>query len=190
MKFETQNPALVIVDVQKAIDHPSWGDRNNPYAEQRIADLLVVWRQKALPIFHIRHASTEEYSTYRPDQDGYRFKPEAMPKADEELVTKNVNCAFIGTDLEAKLQSKKVNELVVCGVITNNSVDATVRVANNLGFRVFVPDDATATFGMITREGKSYSAEDIHSIFLSNLHGEYAEVVNAKEIMASLGHVL
>jgi nicotinamidase-related amidase len=76
-----------------------------------------------------------------------------MPKADEELVTKNVNCAFIGTDLEAKLQSKKVNELVVCGVITNNSVDATVRVANNLGFRVFVPDDATATFGMITRKG-------------------------------------
>lgn len=186
MNFETQNPALLIIDVQKAIDHPSWGDRNNPYAEQRIVDLLVAWRQKALPIFHIRHASTEECSTYRPDQEGYEFKPEVMPKADEELVTKNVNCAFIGTDLKANLKSKKVNELVVCGVITNNSVDATVRVASNLGFRVFVPDDATATFGMTTREGKSYSAEDIHSIFLSNLHGEYAEVVNTKDILASL----
>ena len=186
MNFETQNPALVIVDVQKAIDHPCWGARNNPHAEQSIADLLVVWRQKALPIFHIRHASTVEHSTYRPDQSGYEFKPEVMPKSGEELVTKNVNCAFIGTELKDILQSRNVNELVVCGVITNNSVDATVRVASNLGFTVLVPEDATATFGMTTREGKSYSADDIHSIFLSNLHGEYAEIVSTKEIVSAL----
>jgi nicotinamidase-related amidase len=186
VKFETQNPALIIVDVQKAIDHPSWGDRNNPHAEQRIADLLVAWRQKALPIFHVRHASTGECSNYRPDQSGYEFKPEVMPQAGEELVTKNVNCAFIGTDLKGNLQSKNVNELVICGVITNNSVDATVRVASNLGFTVFVPEDATATFGMTTREGNSYSAEDIHSIFLSNLHDEYAEIVGTKEILLAL----
>jgi nicotinamidase-related amidase len=127
-------------------------------------------------------------STYCPDQEGYEFKPEVMPRADEELVTKNVNCAFIGTDLHDRLQSQKVQELVVCGVITNNSVDATVRVACNLGFKVFVPDDATATFGMTTREGKAYPAEDIHSIFLSNLHGEYAEVARVEEILAALDH--
>jgi nicotinamidase-related amidase len=186
MKFQTQNPVLIILDVQKAIDHPSWGVRNNLYAEQRIANLLHVWRQNALPIIHVRHASVEVDSTYRPNQEGYEFKPEVMPKADEEIITKNVNCAFIGTSLNDSLRTKEAHEIIVCGVVTNNSVDATVRVASNLGYRVFIPNDATATFGMTTREGKFFSAEDIHSIFLTNLHGEYAEIVKTKDILAAL----
>jgi nicotinamidase-related amidase len=187
LNFKTHSPALIIVDVQKAIDHPSWGTRNNPHLEQRIGDLLVAWRQRGLPVFHIRHASTEPASTYRPGQDGYEFKPEVMPKEGDEIVTKRVNCAFIGTDLERRLNSKVIRELVICGVVTNNCVDATVRVAGNLGFRVLVPEDATATFELTTRTGKSYSAEEIHSIFLTNLHGEYAEVTDTEVILAALG---
>jgi len=57
--------ALLIIDVQKAIDHPSWGQRNNPDAEKNIAALLKLWRETGRPRYHIRHDSTEPQSHYR-----------------------------------------------------------------------------------------------------------------------------
>ncbi|HTS61456.1 MAG TPA: hypothetical protein VMH28_05505 [Candidatus Acidoferrales bacterium] len=60
--------ALLVIDVQKAIDHPSWGERNNPDAERNIAALLAAWRTARRPIYHIRHDSIEPNSTYRPGQ--------------------------------------------------------------------------------------------------------------------------
>ena len=70
-----------MIDVQQAIDHPSWGERNNPQAEANIAALLAAWRATGRPIYHVRHDSTEPQSHYRPGPAGHEFKPEAMPHA-------------------------------------------------------------------------------------------------------------
>src|SRR2546422_9899875 len=86
--------ALLIIDVQKAIDHPSWGERNNPDAERNIATLLRVWRDTGRPIYHIRHDSTEPDSHYLPGQPGHDFKPEAAPAPDETVTAKQTNSTF------------------------------------------------------------------------------------------------
>ena len=52
----------------------------------------------------------------------------------ETVIAKRTNSAFIGTDLESRLRAAGVETLIVAGVITNNSVEATVRMAGNLGF--------------------------------------------------------
>jgi nicotinamidase-related amidase len=129
--------ALIVIDVQQAIDDPSWGQRNNPEAEQNIAALLAVWRDSGRPIYHVRHDSSEPDSTYRPGQPGNDFKPEAAPLEGETVIVKRVNSAFIGTELEARLRAGGQQILLVMGVITNNSVEATVRMAGNLGFDTF-----------------------------------------------------
>jgi nicotinamidase-related amidase len=52
--------ALLIVDVQNAIDapyHAAEGPRNSAQAEANIARLLAVWRRAKRPIIHIRHDS-------------------------------------------------------------------------------------------------------------------------------------
>lgn len=36
--------ALVVIDLQKAIDAPYWGPRNNPRCEANVAALLARWR--------------------------------------------------------------------------------------------------------------------------------------------------
>src|SRR5690242_6154518 len=126
--------ALIVIDVQKAIDHSSWGERNNPDAEQNIGALIEAWRSTHRPIYHIRHDSIEPDSHYRPGQPGNDFKPDVRPLAQETIVVKTTNSAFIGTGLEALLSAANLGILVVTGVITNNSVEATVRMAGNLGF--------------------------------------------------------
>lgn len=176
--------ALLIVDVQRAIDDPSWGVRNNPNAEANIAVLLAAWRAAGRPVFHIKHNSIEPQSTYRPGQPGNDFKPEAAPLPGETVIEKRTNAAFIGTDLEARLRRAGISTLVITGVITNNSVEATVRMAGNLGFDTVVVSDATATFGRTDPRGKAWPADDVHWLALSNLDGEYARVVSTAQLLA------
>jgi nicotinamidase-related amidase len=172
--------------VQKAIDHPSWGDRNNPDAERNIAALLEAWRTTGRRVYHIRHDSTEPTSHYRPGQPGHDFKPEAQPAAGETIIAKRVNSAFIGTDLESRLRAAGHTTLVVVGVITNNSVEATVRMAGNLGFRTLLAEDAVFTFGRRDWHGQFRSADEVHAMSLANLDGEYCTVYRTAEILAAL----
>jgi nicotinamidase-related amidase len=178
---------LLLVDLQKAIDDPRWGRRSNPGLEANVARLLAAWRRTGRPVVHVRHDSTEPDSSYRPGQPGHGWKEEARPLPGEAVVAKRVNSAFIGTDLEARLRAGGHTRLVVLGVVTNNSVEATVRMAGNLGFDVAVVSDATATFDRRDLGGRPWPAEDVEALSLANLAGEYAEVVDTAEVLAAAG---
>ncbi len=177
--------ALLLIDLQKAIDHPSWGVRNNPRAEDNVARLLAAWRAAGRPVVHVKHDSVEPQSTYRPGQPGNDFKPCALPVAGEEVIAKHVASAFIGTGLEARLRGRGHTTLVICGVITNNSVEATVRMAGNLGFTTYLVADACFTFGRKDLSGRDWMADEVHALSLSNMSGEYCTVVTADEVLAA-----
>lgn len=176
---------LMIVDVQRAIDDPKWGPRNNPGAEGRIAALLAAWRDAGMPVLHIRHDSTEPDSPYRPGTPGHPFKPEAEPREDEPIVGKSANSAFIGTDLEERLGG--ATTLAICGVLTHNSLEATVRHAGNLGYRVFVPADACWAVDVRDLTGRIWPAEDVHQLSLAVMHREYAVVTDSLALCEAAG---
>lgn len=175
--------ALMIIDVQQAIDDPSWGRRNNSDAERCMCALLEHWRERGWPVIHVRHESLDPDSTYRPGQRGCAFKKEVQPRDEEHVVTKHVNSAFIGTALDGWLKARNIGSLVICGVITNNSVEATARMAGNLGYLTYVVSDATATFDRVDLNGMLHLAEQMHSIALSNLAGDYAQIVTSSEVL-------
>jgi nicotinamidase-related amidase len=178
--------ALLIVDVQKAIDesyHAADGPRNNPEAERNIARLLAVWRREKRPIIHIRHDSTFPTSAYRPGQVGNEFKDEVAPVAGETVIAKKTNSAFIGTGLEHRLRDAGVEALVVVGVSTNNSVEATVRMAGNLGFETYLVADACFTFARRDFRGQPRTADEVHAMSLANLHDEYCAVVDTTAVL-------
>ncbi len=74
-----KSPALLIIDVQKGLDDPSLGRRNNPKAESNIALLLSAWRKLELPVVHVQHDSVSSSSALRPELPGNANKPEAEP---------------------------------------------------------------------------------------------------------------
>jgi len=173
-------PALLVIDVQTAIDDPSWGsDRNNPQAEANIARLLARWREMRWPIVHIRHRSRDPQSTYRDSP----FKTEVTPLPGERVIEKSTNSAFIGTPLERELRDAAIEQLVITGVITNNSVEATARMSGNLGFETYVVSDATATFGRRDFHGTWRTADEVHAMSLANLDGEYAAIMTTEAIV-------
>jgi nicotinamidase-related amidase len=157
--------------------------RNNPSAEQRIALLLARWRRMGWPIWHVRHDSTEPRSHYRPGQSGNDFKPEVAPLPGEPIIPKRTNSAFIGTELESRLRTAGHGALVVVGVVTNNSVESTVRMAGNLGFSTYLVADGCFTFGRIDWDGTARSAEEVHAMSLANLDGEYCTVIAAASLL-------
>jgi len=178
-----KNTLLLLIDLQNAIDHESWGKRNNPDAEKNISRLLTHWRENQMPIMHVKHMSTELESHYRPNQVGNDFKQFVMPLAQEKVIEKTTNSAFINTSLESNLRSRNITQIVIVGVITNNSVEATARMSGNLGFDTTVVCDATYTFDKQDYSGNWYSAQIIHDISLANLDGEYANIMSTIDIL-------
>jgi nicotinamidase-related amidase len=179
-----EQTVLLLIDLQKAIDDPAWGVRNNPLAEENVGRLLSCWRQHHMPIIHVRHVSRDPHSTYRDGQIGVEFKEVAKPRPTEIVITKQVCTAFIGTDLESRLRSLGATDVVIAGVITNNSVESTARVCGDLGFRTTVVSDATFTFARKDYSGVLHSADVVHAMSLANLQGEYASICSADQILA------
>ncbi|MBK9081306.1 MAG: cysteine hydrolase [Rhizobiales bacterium] len=170
---------LLVVDMQAAIDDPRWGELNNPGAEANVAALLAGWRGHGLPVVHIRHDSPEPRSPYRAETPGHVFKPCAAPAPGEAVVGKEATSAFADGRLDAALTKLGVTALVLCGVLTQNSVEATARAAGDLGYRVFVVADACRASAKTDAAGRRWSAAEVHALSLANLAGEYARIVEA-----------
>lgn len=179
------NAALISIDVQHAFNDPRWGQRNNPDAEAHIAALLAAWRATGRPVFHIQHRSASPNGRFRPGTPGYAHKPEGQPVPGEPVIVKDVNSAFIGTDLEARLRAAGIATLVIVGLTTDHCVSTTVRMAGNFGFDTYLVADATATFERTGPDGRHFTAEQMHGTALASLHGEFATVVRAEAVLAA-----
>jgi len=76
-----------------------------------------------------------------------------LPAPGELVIHKPRYSAFVGTDLDARLRSRGVDTLIVCGLTTECCVDSTVRDAFHLDYHVFVAADACAAYEPDLHEG-------------------------------------
>ncbi len=178
--------ALVVIDVQQGLDDPRYGERNNPQAEARMADLLAAWRSAHRPVIHVQHMSVRADSLLRPGEPGNALKREVTPHPGEPLFQKRTNSAFVGTNLERHLRDNGIEELVIVGLTTDHCVSATTRTASDLGFSVTVVEDATATHERSAPDGAHFSADVMHRTALASLNGEFAAVRSTQEVLTEL----
>ena len=181
-----REPALLLIDIQKGLDDPSLGKRNNPDAESNIALLLSAWREHARPIIHIRHCSVRPGSPLRPELPGNAFKEEAQPLPGERQFTKSAHSAFIGTSLEDYLRDHGISSLVIVGLTTDHCVSTSARMAADLGFDVTLVLDATAAFEREGYDGVLYSGDEIHRVNLVSLDGEFCTVRSTREVLTAI----
>ena len=184
MELSPNPEVLLLLDVQQGFDDPTWGRRNNPAMEECVGALLDAWRSSNRPVIHVKHMSTEPASPLRPNQPGNAFKVETAPARGERVIEKRVHSGFIGTTLEEELRAAGHDTLVIVGLTTNHCVSTTARMAANLGFDTWVVSDATAAFDRVGPDGIRYPAELVHAVALSDLHGEFARIVDTESVLS------
>ena len=177
--------ALILIDIQAGFDAPFWGPRNNPNAESNAARLLAHFRAQALPVFHVMHLSTDPDSPLA--GAGARIKDIVAPIANEPVVQKSVNSAFIGTDLDTQLRANAITDVTICGLTTPHCVSTTVRMAANLGFTVTLAHDACASFARngdaSWSDAPAMTPQAIHDSAITHLHSEFATARSVDDIL-------
>ncbi|GHF51955.1 hydrolase [Kitasatospora xanthocidica] len=175
---------LLLIDVQQGFeDQDYWGPRDNPQAEQRIAELIAAWQATGRPIVTVQHASAA--GPLAKGTPGYELKDFVAEVTPELHVTKTVNSAFYGTpDLHAWLQERGARQLVVTGIITNVCNETTARMAGNLGYDAIFPTDAMHSFDMTGPDGTTVPAADLARATATTLHAmRFAKVVTTEKVL-------
>lgn len=76
---------------------------------------------------------------------GVEFFPPIEPLETDPVITKHRYSAFVGTNLDQILRSNNIQTVIATGVVTHVCVEAFVRSACDLDYRVVVLEDCTAT---------------------------------------------
>jgi nicotinamidase-related amidase len=175
--------ALLIIDIQN--DYFPGGAMELEGADAAGANagkLLQKFRNDGLPILHVRHLSVRPGSSFfLPGTKGADIHQSVTPVPGEVVVEKNFPNSFRNTKLEENLKSQGIKNLVVAGMMTHMCVDATVRQAADLGYKVTLLGDACATRAQ-TYAGEKVPAKQVHAAFLAALNGFYAKVIPTHEL--------
>lgn len=177
--------ALLLIDIQN--DYFPGGRmelEGSPEASLRAGELLALFREKDLPIFHIRHISTRKgASFFLPDSAGAEIHTNVRPIPGETVIVKHFPNSFRETGLLSRLKEAEVDRLVICGMMTHMCVDATVRAAFDHGFDCVTIHDACAT-RELTFNGDEIPAAKVHGAFLAALNGIYGQVCKSEELVS------
>ena len=185
MTIDWNHAVLLPVDMQQAFDGAPWPRRWNEAVDANGLALLKAWRDAGRPIIHVRHDSAMEGSTLGPGTAGNRFRPGFEPLPGEQLVSKSVNSAFIGTDLDLRLRRLGAKHVVLFGISTDMCVSTTTRTGANMGWDMVLVEDACDCFELPDGKGGSISAEAVQAAHVATLGFEFCTVVSTADLVNS-----
>jgi isochorismate hydrolase len=183
-RFDLRRSALLVLDMQMYFLHPD-SHAYIPSAEALLPGLQVlvgVYAGRGLPVLFTRYINTAQdagnmatwWRSLLTATDPLSVITPALPLTAGETLIKTQYDAFYGTDLQARLQARRVTQVVVCGVMTHLCCETTARSAFMRGLEVFFAIDGTAT----------YTAAHHRATLLNLAHG-FATPVLVAELLAA-----
>ncbi len=182
----SETTALLILDIQMDFFPGGKFELDGAVtAAEKGKEILMYFREKNLPIFHIQHVSTRKGATFFfSGTPGVEFHSSHLPLSGEPIIVKHTVNPFLRTNLFQELQTRHVKRLVVFGMMTHMVVDSTVRAAYDLGFTdIVVISDACATRELVFGADR-IPAGQVHGSFLSALGYLFAKPMTASEFLA------
>ena len=105
------------------------------------------------------------------DSWGGDFYDGVRPGESDLIIAKHRFNAFINTDLDLVLRSKRIRTVVACGVLTNICVESTVREAFFRDYYPVVPSDCVGTMD-----------DELQRVSLRNIGFSFGQVVGSDEL--------
>ncbi len=176
--------ALLIIDIQN--DYFPGGKMELVNMEQvtAVAHRVIEHARAAKhSIFHIQHIfKNSDAPFFVANTDGVKLHKSIQQLAGESHIVKPTPNSFNETDLDAQLKKQGIDTLIIIGAMTHICIDATAKAATDLGYKVIVISDASATRDL-TLEDKTIPAAQVQASFLAGMNGVFAEVMTAEKLM-------
>lgn len=173
---------LLVIDMQKAMDHPKFASRNNENAEDNISKLLDYWRTRDWPVIFIQDCSPDPNSPFHPSQPTHAFKDGLEPLGSEIVVQKTGKNGFEGTNLSKHITDTGLTKLTITGCHTPYCVRATVEAALYRDLSTTIVCDATVATDSGSFDER-LNAEDIHLMVLDELKAISSEVCSTDDLL-------
>ena len=183
MTLELDRAVLLPIDMQRGFDEPGWPRRWNNDVDANGLALIAEWRAAGRPIIHVRHDSVEPGSTLAPRAPGNDFRPGFGPQGDEPLISKSVNSAFLGTDLDLQLKRLGAQHVIAFGISTDMCVSTTIRTGANMGWDMILVPDACDCFDLPDGVGGTISAEQVQRAHVATLAFEFCRTLSTAELI-------
>lgn len=179
--------ALLVIDVQESFRRqPEWGRISNPGIAADVARLVEHSRAVGEPVLWVLHAEPGSGGAFDPESGAVRLIDGLDPAADEPVLVKRVHNAFTTTDLEEQLERRGVRSVRLAGMRTEQCVETTARLASDLGYRVEVVLDATATHPLALHDGSGeLPAAEVIARTAAALSGRFATITTVAEVLSA-----
>lgn len=177
------NRAIIVIDLQNEY----WPTGNLPLegidtAAANAARVIAHGRNAGDLIVNVRHEMPGA-PFFVPGSEGVEINAAVAPGEGEPVITKNFPNAFRETGLRTLLDEKGIEEVVAVGAMSHMCVDATVRAANDLGYKTVTIHDACAT-RELEFDGTTIPADKVHAALMAALAFFYGEVVTTDDFLA------
>lgn len=138
--------ALVVIDVQESFrQRPIWEVSSNPEIAKQVGRLTDAFRANGDLVVWVLHVEPGTGTVFDPALGFVRPIEGLEPAPGEPVLHKTSMNAFTTTSLQQLLTVEGIQDVVLCGIRAELSVESTARVAADLGYEVSVVIDATAT---------------------------------------------
>ena len=179
--------ALLLIDFQNDyFQGGKWPLEGTEAAAEQAAKLLAAFRERGLPVVHVRHeATTDDAAFFLVGTEGAEHHPAVKPVGDEPVVVKHHINSFRDTNLKEILDNQGVENVMIVGAMSHICIDAVTRAANDFGYTCAVAHDACATHAL-EFNGVKVPASHVHASFMAALAFAYANVASTDDLLRDL----
>ncbi|MDQ2748109.1 MAG: isochorismatase family protein [Actinomycetota bacterium] len=138
--------ALVVIDVQESFrQRPTWQAMGNPQIAEQVGRLVDAARAAGDLVVWILHSEPGSGTVFDPVLGHVRLIDGLVAREGEPQIVKTSVNAFTTTNLHQLLTQRQVDEVIICGIRTEQCCETTARLASDLGYAVTFVTDATTT---------------------------------------------
>jgi len=188
LELRPDRAALLVIDMQRFFIDPEGPAFTCGAATvlPNVARLVSAFRRANRPVVftrHVHHPARLDAGIMEWWWEGMcvegspesEIHPDLAPRDNEKVVLKHRYSAFFDTDLATVLRCLKVEDLIICGTMTNMCCESTARDAYYRDYRVFFPADANGAIN-----------EEMHVAGLLSLAYGFACITTTERILAPL----
>lgn len=179
--------ALLVIDVQNEYFTGNMRIEYPPVATSlpNIVQAMQAARSAGVPVIVAQHDAPADSPVFAAGSESWQLHPQVAAFEADHKINKMMGSVFAGTDLRAWLAKNDIDTLTIVGYMTHNCDAATIYHAAHDGLEVEFLADATGALPYENAAGKA-SAEEIHRVYSTVFHSNFAAVANTQEWLAAV----